>query len=54
VNAKVVSEMLGHSNVAITLRIYAHLLPHMQQSAVQAMDQLLSGPMTIDVIKVIE
>jgi integrase len=41
VNAKVVSEMLGHSNVAITLRIYAHVLPHMQQSAVQAMDGML-------------
>lgn len=41
VNAKVVSEMLGHSNVAITLRIYAHVLPHMQQSAVQAMDTML-------------
>ena len=41
VNVKVVSEMLGHSNVAITLRIYAHVLPHMQQSAVQAMDGML-------------
>jgi integrase len=46
VNAKVVSEMLGHSNVAITLRIYAHVLPHMQQSAVQAMDTMLG--ITID------
>jgi len=44
VNVKVVSEMLGHSNVAITLRIYAHVLPHMQQSAVQAMDALLGMP----------
>ncbi|MGO8950581.1 MAG: tyrosine-type recombinase/integrase [Ktedonobacterales bacterium] len=44
VNVKVVSEMLGHSNVAITLRIYAHVLPHMQQSAVQAMDALLGTP----------
>jgi integrase len=44
VNVKVVSEMLGHSNVAITLRIYAHVLPHMQQSAVQAMDALLGAP----------
>lgn len=41
VNVKVVSEMLGHSNVAITLRVYAHVLPHMQQSAVHAMDSLL-------------
>jgi integrase len=41
VNVKVVSEMLGHSNVSITLSIYAHVLPHMQQSAVSAMDTLL-------------
>lgn len=46
VNAKVVSEMLGHSSVAITLRIYAHVLPHMQQSAVQAMDDMLG--ITVD------
>lgn len=44
VNVKVVSEMLGHSNVAITLRIYAHVLPDMQQSAVTAMDTLLARP----------
>src|SRR5258708_40312685 len=43
VNVKVVSEMLGHSNVSITLSIYAHVLPHMQQSAVSAMDAPL-GP----------
>ena len=50
VNVKVVSEMLGHSNVSITLSIYAHGLPHMQQSAVSAMDTLLgsSGPREID------
>ena len=41
VNVKVVSEMLGHADVAITLRIYAHVLPHMQHSAVQAMEVLL-------------
>jgi integrase len=46
VNVKVVSEMLGHSNVSITLRIYAHVLPHMQQSAVAAVDNLLASPET--------
>lgn len=51
VNVKVVSEMMGHSNVAITLRIYAHVLPHMQQSAVQAMDEMLGlTPETLRVI----
>ena len=49
-NVKVVSEMLGHSNVSITLSIYAHVLPDMQQSAVSAMDILLgsSEPRKID------
>jgi integrase len=41
VNVKVVSEMLGHSDIGITLRVYAHVLPHMQQSAVQEMEAML-------------
>jgi integrase len=43
VNVKVVSEMLGHADVTITLRIYAHVLPHMQQTATDAMDDLFGG-----------
>jgi integrase len=43
VNVKVVSEMLGHANVTITLQIYAHVLPHMQQSAVEVMDGIFGG-----------
>lgn len=34
VNIKVIQEMLGHSDIAITLRVYGHLLPSMQQEAV--------------------
>jgi site-specific recombinase XerD len=30
VNIKVVSEMLGHSSISVTLDIYSHLLPDMQ------------------------
>ena len=40
VNVKVVSEMLGHADVTTTLRIYAHVLPHMQQTATDTMDVL--------------
>jgi integrase len=40
VNIKVVSEILGHANVSITLRIYAHVLPHMQDSAAQVIDSV--------------
>jgi site-specific recombinase XerD len=39
---KVVSEMLGQSNVSITLSIYAHVLPDMQDGAAEAMDDALS------------
>jgi integrase len=43
VNPKVVSEMLGHATVAITLDIYSHVLPDMQQDAAAAMRNLLFG-----------
>ena len=43
VHVKVVSELLGHSNVAITLGLYAHVLPDMQQQATAAMDDELGG-----------
>lgn len=42
VNPKVVSEMLGHATVAITLDIYSHVLPDMQQVAADVMDSLFA------------
>ncbi|MBA3823620.1 MAG: site-specific integrase [Ktedonobacterales bacterium] len=41
VNIKVVSEMLGHADISITLRIYAHVLPGMHEIAADSMDRLL-------------
>ena len=41
VNPKVVSEMLGHASITITLDIYAHVLPDMQQDAATAIGRLL-------------
>ena len=38
---KIVSETLGHKDVATTLRIYAHVLPGMQREAAEAMDSIL-------------
>lgn len=38
VNIKVVSEMLGHADIAIILRVYAHVIPNMQQVAADIMD----------------
>ena len=42
VNPKVVSEMLGHATIAITLDTYSHVLPNMQESAAAAMEEVLS------------
>jgi integrase len=43
VNPKVVSEMLGHASVGITLDIYSHVLPDMQEQAAAQMDAALGG-----------
>lgn len=37
---RLVSEMLGHSDVKTTLSIYAHVIPGMQEQAASAMDRL--------------
>jgi len=41
VNSKIVSEMLGHSSIAITLDTYSHVLPTMQESAIRALEDVL-------------
>jgi integrase len=43
VNPKIVSELLGHSTVAITLDLYSHVLPMMQQAAASAMEAALGN-----------
>jgi len=42
VNPKIVSEMLGHSSIAITLDTYSHVLPNMQNEAATAMEDALT------------
>jgi integrase len=42
VHPKVVSELLGHSTVTMTLDRYSHVLPDMQQAAMEAIDGILS------------
>ncbi len=43
IHPKVVSERLGHSNIGITLDIYSHVLPHMQEEAARAVDAYMNG-----------
>ena len=42
VHPKVVSERLGHSNIGVTMDIYSHVMPGMQEAAAQALDQRLA------------
>ena len=39
VHPKVASERLGHSKVGITLDLYSHVLPGMQEDAVSRVDE---------------
>jgi integrase len=39
----VVQEILGHSNISITLGIYSHVLPGMQDEAMGKWDHLFGG-----------
>jgi len=43
IHPKIVSELLGHSTIAITLDTYSHVIPTMQRQAAAAMDAILSG-----------
>lgn len=40
IHPKVVSEMLGHSQIGITLDLYSHVTATMQQQALTALDDL--------------
>ena len=40
VNVKVVQEMLGHSRISMTLDTYSHVLPGMQEEAVEKISNL--------------
>ena len=43
VHPKIVSEMLGHATIGLTLDTYSHLLPAVHQQAAAAMDAILSA-----------
>ena len=41
-NVKVVSERLGHASASLTLDVYSHVLPDMQQAAADRMERALT------------
>jgi len=41
-DAKMVSDLLGHSTIAITLNIYGHAQPNMRERAADMMDAILA------------
>jgi integrase len=42
VHPKVVQELLGHSNISMTMDVYSHVLPSMQQDAINRLNSTLS------------
>ena len=44
INPKVVSELLGHSNIGITMDTYSHVLPDIQDTAARAVDDAFFLP----------
>jgi integrase len=40
-HSKIVSEMLGHSSIAITLDTYSHVIPGLGEAAAAAMEDAL-------------
>jgi site-specific recombinase XerD len=40
---KVVSEILGHTQISITADLYTHVLPSLKQDAIGALDRMLTA-----------
>lgn len=43
VHPKIVQELLGHSNISLTLGTYSHVLPNLQAEAAAQMQGLLGS-----------
>lgn len=43
IHPKIVQERLGHSSIEITLDTYSHMLPNMQESAAQKLDEMFEN-----------
>ena len=43
VHPRVIMEILGHSQISLTMNTYGHLMPGATQAAANALDDLISG-----------
>jgi integrase len=43
VHPRVVMEILGHSQISLTMNTYSHVVPPLQEEATSKMDDLMSG-----------
>lgn len=50
IHPKIVSERLGHSNIGITLDTYSHVMPGMQEAAMEQLNASLARAFTIPTI----
>ncbi|GAC1350604.1 MAG: hypothetical protein NVSMB27_34660 [Ktedonobacteraceae bacterium] len=41
VHPKIVQEILGHNQISMTMDVYSHVLPSMQQDAMQRLNKIL-------------
>jgi len=48
VPAKVIQEILGHSQISMTMDIYSHVLPVMQQEAMSKMHDVFKHDLLVD------
>ena len=46
VPARVVMEILGHSNISLTINTYSHVIPEMLRDAAEAMNTFIAEPMS--------
>ena len=44
VHPRLIMEILGHSQIAITMNLYAHVIPAMQKEVAARMDAILAPP----------
>jgi integrase len=54
VHPKVVQEVLGHSQIGITLDVYSHVLPSMQQDAINRLNAVIEGAAMVEDVHVME